>query len=118
MKVSNVNVLNVIPEIIGFSSDGVEAKGILNERVSLKVKHYVRCLLKELNQHKDLYIESYREWVKESGSDDFSRFISENLELANAKVDVGDYPISIDDLDFESEYGYPFFMSIVIDKEG
>lgn len=119
MKVSNINVLNLVNEIVGFkSSDGsVSAKGILNEMISIKTKYHIKGLLKDLYVYKDRFVEAYRDWCSENDSDDFMRFISENQDLANAKVEVVDCDVSIDDLNFESEYPYPFFISIVVDKE-
>jgi hypothetical protein len=118
MEVTNLGVFNLIAEITGFSEGKNEVKGILNEDISLKTKYYVRELFKDLNKEKERVIESYREWAEKTGDSDFSKFISENKEIANAKVTLKDCNVSIDDLDFKSEYHYPFFLSIVIDKEG
>jgi glutathione peroxidase-family protein len=118
MEITNLGVLNLINDISGFSYEGHEVKGIINEKISLKVKYHIRALFKELSEYKERFVEIYREWVEKNGEEDFQKFLIDNQDLALTKVEVKDCPVTIDDLDFESEYHYPFFISFVIDKEG
>lgn len=117
MEITNLSALSLINEISGFSYGDKSVKGIMNEEFSLKAKYHVRNLFKELSVYKESILESYKEWASKSGSDDFQKFLGENEDLMMEKVSLKDCPVTIDDLDFKSEYSYPFFMSIVIDKE-
>ena len=118
MEVTNLGVLSLLNEISGFSYGEKEVKGIINEKISLKVKYHIRFLFKELSEYKESFLEIYKEWAEKNESVDFQRFLIENEDVAMTKVSLKDCPVTIDDLDFESEYHYPFFISIVIDKEG
>lgn len=117
MKVTNSSVVALFNEIVGFNSEHLAVKGLMNEMISLKTKYKLKNLLSELTKYRETLIEVYLDWVEKNDGKDFNSFVVENSDLMSSEVEVRDPFISIEDLDFKSEYPYDYFISIFIDKK-
>jgi hypothetical protein len=98
-------------------------KGLLNEKLSLKAKYVLRKNLEVLQKEKDNYEKGKAEIAEEHIDKKTEKVI--NIEEGNKKLkDLGEieievelYQFDLDDVNFEADYHYQFFLKFLIKEE-
>jgi hypothetical protein len=122
-------------EIIGLNQGDKSLRGLINEKTSFKTKYWLHKILDKMVQEEKTFNKLRDELIKKYGTEEngnyivkqeidgkanpeYEKFYNEVLSVLNQEIEVEFPELSMDSLDFESEFVYPVFMKyIVVDNE-
>ena len=122
-------------EILGLNQGDKSLRGLINEKTSFKTKYWLHRIVDRMSLEEKTFNKLRDDLIRSHGSEEngnhtvkqeidgkpnpeYAKFYNEVMELLNQEIEVEFPQLSMDSLDFESEFVYPVFMKyIVTDNE-
>lgn len=135
MKLTVGQAVDIELEILGFTAGDVKVPGLLNEKLPMKTKYWLKRLVKKLSESRKDFFEAEKELFVSLGAEevDGKLIIKQKLEdgsdnpaieelnkqrnaLLSEKIYVGDIKFDINDFTFEDEMNaYQVFMEVAFE---
>lgn len=131
-KIKIKEVLELEVQLNGLKGEGIEIKGLLNERLNIKTKYWLGKIFDQVQSEKKSFSTLRDELIKKYGEEkdgsfqvdpvingkqnkNFTKFFEELNVLLDQEIEMKFPKMSIDDFDLETDSNYTFLLSYLID---
>jgi hypothetical protein len=132
-KIKMSELFELEAEINGFKDAKIQFRGLLNEPASMKIKYWLHKALRNIESEKKTFFKLRDELLEKYGEKDqagykispeikgkantkFVEYQKNVMELLNQECEIDLPVISIEEINFTSDYGYPSFMRNIVSE--